>query len=71
MSTISHMTEEQIDALAEQGAHAACALIQSKLGQTDGDFASMYFESDARWEVMTQILKDYIRAEIAFADPKS
>lgn len=58
-----HMTQAQIDSLADDAATAAVALIQDRLGQTDGGLASMYFSGEP-WDILIEILNGYIKAEI-------
>lgn len=48
--------------LAEEALNAACALIQDRLGQTDGGLASLYFDDN---HLIYEILIDYIGAEIS------
>lgn len=48
--------------LAAASANAALLHIQTALAVT-GDFASIYFDGE-RWDLLTSILADYIRAEI-------
>lgn len=43
---------------------AACAVIQDALGQTDGGFASLYFDNGASDDIR-RILRGYIAAERA------
>lgn len=43
MSLITHMTHEDMSALADEAANSAVALIQQRLGETDGGFAGMFF----------------------------
>ena len=60
---ITHMTQVNIDALADDAATAAVALIQDRLGQTDGGLASMYFSGEP-WNILIDLLDGYIKAEI-------
>lgn len=54
----------EIKAMADQAANEAVACIQAQLNQSDGGFAAVYFSGGA-WEVLTDILEGYIRAEIS------
>jgi len=60
---ITHMTQANIDALADDAATASVALIQDRLGQTDGGLASMYFSGEP-WNILIDLLDGYIKAEI-------
>lgn len=58
------MTNEQMHELADAAANEAVRHIQDALGVTNGHFAGLYFSGD-RWDVITAILQDYIRAEVS------
>lgn len=55
------MDKNQISDLADEALHAACAVIQDRLGQTDGGMAGIYFSGD---HLIREILTDYIMQEI-------
>ena len=55
------MNKHDIGELADEALNAACALIQDRLGQTDGGFAGIYFSGD---HLIREILTDYIWKEI-------
>lgn len=57
------MTNDEIRQLAAGAARAAEKHIQEKLGQSNGEFADLYF-SGARWEALVSILSDYVAAEV-------
>lgn len=57
------MTNDQIRDIADAAANAAVAYIQTRLAQTDGGFAGLYFHSE-RWDALVDILADYTSAEI-------
>jgi hypothetical protein len=54
------MTNEQINELANEALNAAAALIQKRLGVTDGGHAAIFFSDD----VALNNLVDYIASEI-------
>jgi len=56
------MSDEDIEALAEEALNAAAALIQDRLGVTDGGVAGLAF-SDGK---VLSLLKSYIRTELNF-----
>lgn len=58
------MTKKEIDQIADDAANAAVLHIQNFLKISSGDFAGLYFSED-RWGVLTNILADYITAEIS------
>lgn len=58
------MSDEQIATLATEAADVAIAHIQAKIGQTDGDFAGLFFSDEERWNTLTTVLFDYIDSEI-------
>jgi hypothetical protein len=55
------MTDEEIEALAEEALNAAALITQDRLGVTDGGFAGIFF-SDGKVE---RIFQTYIRSELA------
>ena len=63
---VTHMASAEVFALADDAATAAVALIQDRLGQTDGGLAALHFHGD-RWDAVVGMLCDYIRTEINYA----
>tara|TARA_R110000868_G_scaffold161314_1_gene391487 strand:+ start:1093 stop:1272 length:180 start_codon:yes stop_codon:yes gene_type:complete len=57
------MTSTEIYALADEAANEAVRYIQERIGIPTGDFAGLYFSGD-KWDGITQILSDYIAAEV-------
>lgn len=55
-----HLKPKEIEDLAEEALNAACLVIQTKLGVTDGGYASMFFSGDETREKF----EDYIESEI-------
>ena len=60
MDKIQVELDKQIDSLAYEALNEACFVMQTKLGITDGGFASHFFSDD---KVM-DIFKDYIDREL-------
>jgi len=58
------MTKQEIDQIADDAANAAVLHVQDVLKISSGDFAGLYFSGD-RWDALTNILADYITAEIS------
>ena len=63
---VTHMTSEEVFALADDAAQAAVAFIQDRVGQTDGGLAALHFSGE-RWDLLVDTLCAYIRTEINFA----
>lgn len=65
------MTEDDIEALAEQALNQAIFFIHEQRGITSGDAAAQYFYGDSSDAIET-ILRDYIRLEEAIrkGEPK-
>jgi hypothetical protein len=53
----------QMDDLIKDALSLALKAIQDEIGVKTGDFASVYF-SGSRWQQLSQIMKDYIEAEL-------
>lgn len=52
--------------LADEALNAAVAVIQAKLGQTDGGFASVHFSGSDAWDAAVAMLAEYAVAEASF-----
>lgn len=57
-------TESGIHHLADEALNAACISIQDALGQDDGGVAGIFFSGEME-EKITEILREYVRFEIA------
>ena len=51
-------TDPEIENLAEDALNALCLFVQQRIGQTDGGFASMF------WDGREDIIRDYVETEI-------
>ena len=60
-------TQEEIQDLAGEALHAACRVVQERLGIKSGDLAALYFQGHTA-RVITDILRGYIRTEIQEGD---
>jgi hypothetical protein len=57
------MTKAEIDEIVDAAIDAACASIQTAIGQTDGGFAAHYL-SGADYQTLRNIFQRYAEAEI-------
>lgn len=57
------MPRAEADAIADESLNHAVALIQARIGQTDGGFAALYLGD--KWPMLVEILSGYIQAEIS------
>ena len=51
-------TDPEIENLAEEALNALCLFVQQRIGQTDGGYASLF------WDGREDIIRDYVETEI-------
>jgi len=51
-------TDPEIESLAEDALNALCLFVQERIGQTDGGYASLF------WDGQEDIIRDYVETEI-------
>ena len=51
-------TDPEIENLAEDALNALCLFVQQRIGQTDGGYASLF------WDGQEDIIRDYVETEI-------
>jgi hypothetical protein len=51
-------TDPEIESLAEDALNALCLFVQQRIGQTDGGYASLF------WDGQEDIIRDYVETEI-------
>jgi hypothetical protein len=51
-------TDPEIESLAEDALNALCLFVQERIGQTDGGYASLF------WDGREDIIRDYVETEI-------
>jgi hypothetical protein len=51
-------TDPEIESLAEDALNALCLFVQQRIGQTDGGYASLF------WDGREDIIRDYVETEI-------
>jgi len=60
-------TKEELQAIAENGLHAACSSMQYAIGQKYGDIAAMFFTGSAEDEIHA-VFMDYLKCELTFME---
>lgn len=63
---VKHLTESEIEKLADGALNAACRYIQHAIGQADGGPAGLFFSGD-EGETIRQTFISYINYEQLFA----
>lgn len=61
------MTKEQMNEIAEQALHHACAYIQDQIGQKQGDIAGMFFCGENE-DTIHHIFRQYLQTELAYKE---
>lgn len=64
---MQNFTREQLQDIAENALHAACAHMQDAIGQTDGGFAGLYFTGEVGEQIHTTFLH-YLEQELSYME---